>query len=483
MSQEVFEPKVSPLADETAPTGRRPDWLVPVIVGSALMLQSLESTVISNALPTMARALGEDPLRLNMAITMFLLASAVCLPISSWIADRYGAKRVFMASMALFAVASAGCGFAHTLPQLVVARVLQGAACAMMAPVARLLILRTTPKSNLVGALSIYAIPALFAPMAGPVVGGFIVTYFDWRWIFFINLPLAAVGVTLAKIFVPDVGREAVAPIDWLGLAMTGVGLAGLIFGLENLGRAFLPAWQVALLFVVAFAALGAYARRARGDPHALVDLSLFRIPTFAAATIGGGFQRIGVGATPFLLAMLLQVGFGMSALTAGVMIVLSGAGALAMKGVAPPLLRKVGFRRIVVVNGVISASTYLLYAAINPGMALWVMAVLLAAGSLFRSLQFTALSSLAFADIDSAQMSRASTLTTMGQQLMQTVGVGLAAVLLHVFQRLRGDAELTWQAVGPVFVVLAALSLVSLAWFVRLPQDAGDALSGRTAP
>ena len=479
MSQQTIDPGLAALADEDPGAKRRPDWLLPAIVGSALMLQSLESTVISNALPSMARALGEDPLRLNMAITMFLLASAVFLPISAWIADKFGPKRVFMASMILFAVSSAGCGLAQSLPQLIVGRLLQGASAAMMVPVARLLILRTTPKSDLVGALSIYAMPALVAPLVGPVLGGFIVTYFDWRWIFFINLPLAAIAVALARAFVPDIPKEEVSPLDWRGLSLTGVALASLVFALENLGRAFLPPWQVAGLFALGLACMGLYWRHARDNPQAIVDLSLFRIRTFTAATVGGGFQRIGVGATPFLLAMLLQVGFGMSALAAGFMIVLSGVGALLMKGVAPPLLRRLGFRRIIVVNGVISAASYLLYVVITPDMPHLAIMALLSVGGFFRSLQFTALGSLAFADIDPSKMSRASTITTMGQQLMQTVGVGLAAILLHFVQRMRGDEHLTWQAVGPVFAVMAGLSLISVAWFVRLPRNAGAELSG----
>jgi|KBSSwiStaDraftv2_1062776.scaffolds.fasta_scaffold13177_9 EmrB/QacA subfamily drug resistance transporter len=482
MNQNSVDPSLAFLADEPPRGDGRPDWIVPAIVGSALLLQSLESTIISNALPSMARAFHEEPLRLNMAITMFLLASAVFLPISGWVADKFGAKRIFIASMLLFAVSSAGCGFAQNLPQLILARVLQGAAAAMMAPVGRLLLLRTTPKHQLVSALSVYTMPALVAPVLGPVLGGFIVTYLDWRWIFFINLPVAIVGVGLVRAYVPDIAESEVSPLDWTGVFLTGVGLAGLVFGLENLGKAFLPGWQVLGLFVVSLGSLTIYWRHARGNPHAIVDLSVFRIQSFNAGVVGGAFTRMAVGATPFLLAMLLQVGFGMSAFTAGVMIFLSGAGALIMKTAAPPILRRFGFRRVVLINGVVCAASYLIYVLLNPGMPHWLIMALLSVGGFLRSLQFTALNSLTFADIEHRQMSRAATVASMGQQLAQVIGVGFAALLLHQIQQMRGDTQLVWQDVIPVFAAIAFASLISVAWYVRLPQNAGDALSGRAA-
>ena len=479
MSQETIDRALATEAAEEA--GRdQSSWKVPAIVGSALMLQALESTIITNALPSMARAFHEEPLRLNMAITMFLLASAVFLPVSGWIADKFGAKRVFVAAMMLFALSSAGCGFAQTLPQLIVARVLQGASAAMMTPVARLLLLRTTPKRELVGALAIFTMPAMFAPLLGPVLGGFIVTYFDWRWIFFINLPIAVAGVALVRAYVPDLEPSEVPPMDWVGVALCGAGLAALVFGLENLGQAFLPAWQVAGLFALGLASLALYWGHARDNPNAVIDFSVFRIRSFNAAVVGGGFMRIGIGAAPFLLAMLLQVGFGMSAFSAGLMVVTSSLGALMMKAVTPPLLRRFGFYRVLMVNGVVAAGTYLIFVVLTPDMPRWWIMLLLGVGGFFRSLQFTALGSLTFADIDQPQMSGASTVSSMAQQLMQTVGVGCSAVILHVTQNLRGESHLTWQAVGPAFVALSIVSLLSLAWLVRLPRNVGDEMSGR---
>ncbi|MFC3069431.1 MFS transporter [Phenylobacterium soli] len=455
-------------------------WLIPAIIGSALLMQTLEATVMSNALPTIARALHEDPLRLNMTMTMFLLASAVCLPVSGWMADKLGAKRVFMTSMVLFAVSSAGCGFAQNLPELIVGRMFQGVAASMMAPVGRLVLLRTTPKSELVGAMSVLTMPALVGPVIGPILGGTIVTFFNWRWIFYINLPVALVGVALVRAFVPNVKEQEVSPLDWAGIALTGVGLASLIFGFENLGRDFLPPGEVAGLFALAAVCFGLYWRHARGNPHAIIDLSIFRVQTFQAGVVGGGFFRIAMGATPFLLAMLLQIGFGMSAFRAGLMTFISAAGALVMKTTAPPILRRFGFKRVLIANAVICGATFIAYAFFRPTTPHWLIMAVLAGGGFFRSLQFTSLNGLAYAEIDQDRMSRASTTSSMAQQLVQSVGIGLAAMLIHFIGQWQGARTLTWHAVAPAFAAIGAITFVSILWYARLPADAGAELHGR---
>jgi MFS family permease len=278
---------------------------------------------------------------------MYMLAAAVCLPISGWEADKFGARRVFLAAIALYALASAACGLAVSLPTLVAARIAQGAAGALMGPVGRLVLLRTTPKSQLVGAMSVLTMPALLGPVIGPVLGGAIVTFADWRWIFFINLPIAALGFVMVMRHVPQVAEQEVAPIDWPGVALTGLGLAALIFGFENLGRDVLPPLAVAGLFAAGLGLLWTYARYARGNPHAVLDTSLFRVGTFRASVVGGGFMRLAMGANPFLLALLFQVALGMNALQAGLLTFASAAGALVMKTVAPPILRRFGFRQV----------------------------------------------------------------------------------------------------------------------------------------
>ena len=474
---EVEAPIDSPVAGTPAARG----WMIPAIIGSAMLMQTLNATVISNALPTMAKALDEDPLRLNLAITMFLLASAVFLPISGWVADKFGAKRIFMAAMVLFALSSAACGFAQNLNQLVLARIFQGMAGAMMGPVGRLVLLRTTPKSELVGAMSVLTMPALLGPVIGPVVGGAIVTFADWRWIFFMNLPIAIVGVALVRAYVPNVKDQDVSPIDWIGILLTGVGLAGLIFGFENVGRGSLPAGMVAGLFLASFTALGLYWRHARHNPHAIIDLSIFRLPTFRASVIGGAFPRIGIGATPFLLAMLLQIGFGLSAFQAGMMTFISAAGALVMKTTAPPILRRFGFRSVLLVNAVIVGLSFMAYGLFKPSTPHWIMLTVLAIGGFFRSLQFTSLNGMAYAEIEQHQMSRASTTSSMAQQLVQSIGIGLAALLLHSLMVAQGQSHMTAATIAPAFVIIGAITFISILFFLPLPKDAGDEMNRRT--
>lgn len=470
-------------AIETADTSTtQRGWMIPAIIGSALLMQTMNATVLSNALPTMAKALNEDPLRLNLAITMYLLASAVFLPISGWVADKFGAKKIFTAAMVLYAISSVACGFAQDLNQLVIARIFQGIAGAMMGPVGRLVLLRTTPKSELVGAMSVMTMPALLGPVVGPIIGGAIVTFADWRWIFFINLPVAIIGVGLVMRYVPNVKEQDVSPIDWIGILLTGLGLAGLIFGFENLGRDALPAPMVATLFLGGAAALGAYWFYARNNPHAIIDLSIFRLQTFTASVIGGAFMRVAMGATPFMLAMLLQIGFGKSAFEAGLLTFVSAAGALVMKTAAPPILRRYGFRTTLSVNAVIVAITFIAYAAFQPSTPQWIIMLVLGIGGFFRSLQFTSLNGMAFADVEQAQMSRASTTSSMMQQLVQSIGIGLAASLMHFFMVQRGDTHLTAGSITPAFVVVGLVTLISLAYFLPLPKDAGDEMNGRKA-
>jgi len=455
-------------------------WAVAITVTLATFMEVLDTSIANVALQHMAGTLGASQEEATWVLTSYLVSSAIVLPISGWLSNRIGRKRFYMSCVAMFTVCSLLCGIAQTLPLLIVARVLQGAAAAMMVPVGRLVLLRTTPKSELVGALSVLTMPALVGPVVGPILGGFIVTYFDWRWIFFINLPVALVGVVLVRAFVPDVREDHVPPIDWWGVILTGLCLASLLFGFENLGRDFLPPGEIAGLFTISAICFALYWLHARRNPHAIIDLAIFRLPSFRAATVGGAFIRIGVGALPFLLAMLLQVGFGMSALGAGLMTFVSSAGALFMKGAAPPLLRRFGFRQVLIVNAVLSSVSLISYALFTPRSPHWLIMVVLGVGGFFRSLQFTALNSLAYAEIESPQMSRASTTSSMGQQLSQTLGVGLAAMLLHVIQQERGELRLTAAAVSPVFVMLGVISLVSLFWFVRLPHGAGDEMNGR---
>lgn len=456
-------------------------WIVPAIIGSANFMQTMNANSINNALPSMALAFHTDALRLNVAITSYMLAAAVFLPISGWLADRFGARRIFLIAIALFALTSAACGFVTSVPQLICCRLLQGCAGAMMGPVGRLVLLRSTPKNELVSALSVLTMPALLGPVLGPVLGGAIITFISWRWIFFLNLPIAIAGIWLVRRYVPDVKEQDVPPIDWTGIALTGISLAALIFGFENLGRDVLPPIAVAGLFGAGFTALGLYWLHARRTPNAVVDLSVFRIPTFQASVVGGAFFRLMPGSLPFLLAMLLQVGFGMTAFAAGLMTFISGVGSLVMRVTAARVLRRFGFRTVLLVNGVISAVTFAIYSFFTPSTPQWVIMAALAVGGFFRSLQFTSLNGMAYADLEQARMSRGTTTSSIGQQFMQSVSIGAAATLLHFIMSSRGHAKLQWNDVTPVFALLAAGTLISMWWFIRLPKDAGDEMNNRT--
>ncbi len=469
---------MSPTTDDAGAVTR--GWVVPAIIGSALMMQTLNATVITNALPAMARAFDVEPLRLNLAITVYMLSAAIFLPLSGWLADRFGARRVFMCSIVLYAAGSVACGFTQELWQLILARFAQGAAGATLAPVGRLVLLRTTPKTELVGAMSVLTMPALLGPVIGPVIGGAIVTFADWRWIFFINLPVAVTGLYLVWRHVPDVREQAAPRVDIPGILMTGLGLAALIFGFENLGRDALTPIAVAGLFAVGFASLGLYGWHAGHTPHAVVQLSIFRKPTFRASVIGGAFMRIAMGANPFLLAMLLQVAFGMSAFSAGLMTFISAVGALVMKTTAPPILRRFGFRRVLLVNAVIVGFSFIAYAFFRPDWPHWAIMIVLAVGGFFRSLQFTSLNGMAFAEIDGDEMSRASTTSSMVQQLVQSIGIGLSASLLHGLMVLQGAKTLTVAVVSPAFIVVGLVTMISMFWFIRLPRDAGDEMNSR---
>jgi EmrB/QacA subfamily drug resistance transporter len=453
--------------------------LVPAIIGGALMMQTLNATVVANALPTMARSLHEDAIRLNAAITVYLLAGAVCLPISGWVADRFGARRVFIVAIIAYASACAASGFAHDLTQLLLARMGQGAAGAMMGPVGRLVLLRATPRHDLVRAMSVLTMPALLGPVLGPPLGGLIVTYGSWRWIFFLNLPVAFVGVMLVSRFIKDVKEERSHPLDWTGLALSGAGMAGVVYGFDNLGRGLLPNWMVATMMIGGAACLLLYWRHAALVEHAILDLDLLRIRTFNASVIGGSFVRMGIGATPFLLALLLQVAFGLSALQAGLMTFASAAAALAMKTAAPPILARFGFRTTLMFNAVIVAASFMAYGLFRPATPLWMIYAVLLAGGFFRSLQFTSLNGMAFADVDPSLMSRASALSTMGQQVSQSIGVGMAALLLHLFLARAHTTRLTASIIAPAFEVIGLVSLISLAFFLPLPRNAGEGLHG----
>ncbi len=454
--------------------------LTALIVATALFMQNLDSTVISTALPRMARAFGADPLHMNVALTSYLLSLAVFIPASGWMADRYGTRTVFRAAIAVFTIGSILCGYADSLAFLVCARILQGVGGAMMVPVGRLVLLRSVAKSELVAAMSWLTVPALVGPVVGPPLGGFIVTYFSWRWIFYINVPVGVLGILLVTLFVEDVREPDAGRLDIGGLVLSGAALSGLMFGFETIGRGLVPLWMCVAMLAIGAACCALYAWHAKRHPRPLIDFSLMRIPTFGLTIYSALFFRVGIGAIPYLLPLMLQLGFGLSPAQSGMITFASSAGALVMKPVTQWALRWFGFRNVLWWNGLISAVLLMAVGGFRPSWPEAAIYVVLLGGGFFRSLQFTAFNTIAYAEIPRERMSAATSLYSTQQQLAQTLGisVGAAALLIATTASshdLPSLADYSWS-----FLFVGLLTLIAAPLSLRLARDAGAEMSGK---
>jgi EmrB/QacA subfamily drug resistance transporter len=458
---------------------RRPRYLVPMIVACALFMENMDATVIATSLPVIANAFGESPLRLNLTITAYLLAVGVFLPLSGWLADRLGARTVFSAAIVVFTLGSLGCALVDSLPELVAARIVQGMGGAMMVPVGRLVVLRSIPKTELVSAMAYLTVPALIGPVIGPPLGGFISTYGSWRWIFLINLPIGALGLALALRFIENVREPLREPLDLAGFVLVGAGLATTMFGFENVGRGALPGLAIAALLGTGLSLLALYAWRARHVLAPILDVDLLGVQTFRASVLGGFLFRMGIGALPFLTPLLLQLGFGLTPFASGMITFAGAAGALLMKLTAAPILRAFGFRTTLLLNTAVCGVFMAAYGFFRPTTPHALLIGILLVGGFFRSLQFTSLNTLAYADIAEARMSRATTFSSVAQQLSLAFGVGLGALLLETTLAWRGRTELDAGDFAPAFFAIAAVSLCSAFFFAPLPRDAGAEMSG----
>jgi EmrB/QacA subfamily drug resistance transporter len=452
--------------------------IVPLIVACALFMQNLDSTSLATALPAIAAAFGEPALRLHMAITAYMLALAAFLPMSGWVADRFGARNIFRLAILVFTLSSIACGMAQDFNQLIAARVCQGIGGAMMVPVGRLILVRSVPKSELVAAMALMGMPALIGPIIGPLLGGLITTYSNWRWIFWINVPVGVLGFVLVSRFIENVREENVKPFDWIGFALSAFGLAATVFGMDTafartqadpLGLALLVAGVVCLCLYVP------YSRRV---PNPIMDLGLLRIRTFRTSVTGGSVFRLGVGAMPFLLPLLMQEGFGYSPVQSGFLTFVSAAGSLGMRTIARRILRAYGFRNVMIWNSLIASAFMAACAAFRPDTPEAVMMAVIFFGGVFRSLEFTSLNAIAFADVERAEMSHAMSFSQMAQRLSLTLGVALSALILH-----RAAGDVTPVPVGAftwAFLIIGMISATSIFSFLSLPADAGAVLAGR---
>jgi EmrB/QacA subfamily drug resistance transporter len=453
---------------------------VPLTIAVALFMENLDSTVINTAIPAIARDLGVTSLNLSMAVSVYLLSLAVFIPVSGWMADRFGARTIFASAIALFTASSALCGASGSLATLVAARALQGLGGAMMMPVGRLVLGRSFAKRDLITAMTYVTLPGLVGPMVGPLVGGAFATYATWRWIFYINVPIGLAGIAFSFRFInnlrdPDVGR-----FDVKGFLLSGIGLAGMVLGLENAGRGVLPEGTEIALFAVAGAALLLYRRHAARVDAPVLDLSLFRIPTFRAAVVGGTLARIGFGATPFLMPLLLQLGLGRTPLESGAVTFTTAVGAMVMKFCAVPIVRRFGFRDLLVRNSVVLGLLSMGFAFLQAGTPIAIFVAVLSLSGFLRSLQFTCMNALTYADLDQRQMSGGTAIASVAMQISLSLGVAFGATLLHFATRITGAATPEPHAFALVFLAIGTTPFAASLIFARLSPDAGSELRGR---
>lgn len=455
--------------------------LVPIIVASALFIENADSALVATALPTIAADLNVDPLALKLALTAYLIALAIFIPISGWIADKVGARRTFVAAMILFMLGSLSCALNTTLTGFVASRFLQGVGGAMMVPVGRLIILRNVPRAELIDAMAYLTIPGLIGPLIGPPLGGLVTTYADWRLIFAINIPVGLIGIIFALRHFDDRREDDPPPLDVRGFWLTSLTAIGLMGGLATFGRHLVPS---AVSFSMVFAGLLAgffYWLHARKTPAPLLDFSLLSSRSFAAGVLGGTVFRIGIGATPFLLPLLFQVAFGLDALQSGLITFASAIGAITMKTLAARILRRWGYKSVLITNGLLAAVMVAASATFSPATPWPLVMGLLVMGGFFRSLQFTALNTITFADVASERMSKATSLSSTAQNVSQAFGIALAASILELASSRHGG-NLQTSDFSIAFVVAGMIAAISV-WFAwRLPVGAGANLVGKQA-
>jgi len=470
----------------TSPQGveiRRPNYrITALIIASALFMEQLDSTVLATALPTMARYFDVSPSHMSVALTSYLLTLAVLIPASGNVADRFGARTVFSAAIAGFTLSSILCAQAHSLSLLVLARLLQGAGGAMMIPVGRLVLLRSVDRAELISAMSWFLVPGLIGPILGPPVGGMIVTYLDWRWIFYINVPIGVLGVALAWTFIENTRATTRQAFDLRGFVLSGVSLACLLFGFETTSRSVGNAWLAGALIAAGLlsgAAYVAHALRARRTTP-ILDLTLMRIRTFRVSMIAGSLSRITQGAQPFLLPLMMQIAFGMSAAQSGLLTFATTGGSVMMKGFAGPLLRRFGFRGVLIWNGILSSLLYATCAAFRQNWPHWSLFLVLAICGSSMSLQFTAYNTVAYDDVPPERTAAANSFYTTFQQLMLSFGICAGALVLTVSEALSGRIEASVGDFSAAFLVVTAISLIAAPVCLAYPRDAGDSMSGR---
>ena len=451
---------------------------LPLVLAVALFMEHMDSTVISTSLPAIAEDIGTSPVALKLALTAYLVSLAIFIPISSWMAARFGAKNVFRTAIGVFIVGSICSAFAWSLESFVVSRFIQGMGGAMMTPLARLILFRGTPRSGFVAAMAWLTIPALVGPMLGPPVGGFLTTYATWHWIFLINVPIGIAGIWITGRVLPNIARETVPPIDTAGFFLVGIAAAGVVFGFSVISLPALPPIVGVITILLGLCSAALYLRHSRRVAHPILNLKLFANKPFRTAILGGTVFRIGTGAVPFLLPLMFQLSFGLTPFQSGLLTFVTAIGAFGMKFLAPTALRTAGFKVVIIIAGIIGAfliGANGLFTAQTPYPV--IIATILVAGFL-RSLFFTSNNALIFAEITDRDAAQATAITAVTQQISIALGVAFGGGVLELTSVLSGDG-LNQHAFKVAFLSVAFVSLCAVLPFFSLPRDTGSDMTG----
>jgi EmrB/QacA subfamily drug resistance transporter len=462
-----------------SPLGVSSKRVLPWLIAVAFFMESLDTTILNTAVPTIAAALHVAPLSMKSVLASYTLSLAVFIPISGWMADRFGTRRVFASAIGIFTLGSFLCGMSSNIHALVACRILQGVGGSMMVPVGRLTLVRTFAKSELVRAMSFVSIPALIAPMLGPIAGGLIVGYLHWRVIFFVNIPIGLIGLFLVYLHLPDY-REHTNPLDVTGLILFGSGVALLSYVLEVFGEHTLNAREILGLLVLSILLLAGYGFHAIKAAHPLLQLTLFRIRTFRAAVVGSFVTRLGIGGIPFLFPLLYQVGLGFTPIQSGLLMIPQAIAAMSLKPAMPRILARFGYRAVLVSNTLLMGLQTLLFATIGKGTPVWLIVIEVFFFGFYTSLQYTSMNTLVYADLTEEQESSASSIASTAQQMAISFGVASASLVTVFFlpDRHSSNPAQFIHGIHRAFFVLGAMTLLSTIVFYQLKKGDGDTVS-----
>jgi EmrB/QacA subfamily drug resistance transporter len=449
--------------------------LLPWLIAVAFFMETLDTTILNTGVPTIAKALGVAPLSMKSVLASYTLSLAVFIPISGWMADRFGTRRVFSSAIGIFTLGSLLCGITSNIHVLVVCRIIQGMGGSMMVPVGRLTLVRTFPRAELVRAMSFVAVPSLVAPMLGPLLGGLIVHYLHWRVIFFVNIPIGLVGMVFVYFKLPNYADAHPDPLDVVGLILFGSGIALLSYVLEIFGEHALSAGEVAGLLAISLALLAGYGVHAAGARFPLLDLTLFRVRTFSTSVIGSFVTRIGMGGVPFLLPLLYQIGLGLTPVQSGLLIMPQALASLTTKFSLPRILAHFGYRAVLVANTIAVGLMIMLFGTVGPATPIWQIVVQALCYGALMSLQYTSMNTLVYADVPAPKASRASTIASTAQQMSVSFGVAIAGLATAYFLPAQhGDAAEMVSGLHHAFLTLGAFTIASTFVFRKLKRDDG---------